>query len=81
LIVLDEIARLKGSDAIVAEVRNLRISNRLLHRWGWESHLPTSRRRHYIKRFYGSYPDPHAAWELVRQEAGGGRRELARSDE
>ena len=59
LIVLDEIARIKGTDAIVAEVRNPRISDRLLRRWGWESHLPTSRRRHFIKRFYGTYPDPH----------------------
>ena len=66
LVILDEIARLKGTDAIVAEVRNLRISERLLQRWGWESHVPTSRRRHYIKRFYGSYPDPHAAWALMR---------------
>ena len=62
LVILDEIARLKGTDAIVAEVRNLRISERLLRRWGWESHMPTSRRRHYIKRFYGTYPDPQAAW-------------------
>jgi len=55
LLVLDEIARLKGSDAIVAEVRNLRISDRLLSRWGWESHFPTSHRRHFIKRFYGTF--------------------------
>ena len=40
LIMLDEIARIKGTDAIVAEVRNLRISDRLLRRWGWESHVP-----------------------------------------
>jgi len=65
LIILDEIARLKRTDAIVAEVRNLRISDRLLARWGWESHMPTSRRRHFIKRFYGSYPDPQAAWALM----------------
>ncbi|MCU0962610.1 MAG: hypothetical protein MUF48_21140 [Pirellulaceae bacterium] len=65
LVVLDEIARLKHTDAIVAEVRNLRISDRLLHRWGWERHLPASRRRHYIKRFYGVYPAPHQAWELM----------------
>jgi hypothetical protein len=64
LIVLDEIARIKQSDAIVCEVRNLRISDRLLARWGWESHLPSSRRRHFIKRFYGTYPDPAAAYAL-----------------
>ncbi|MHB8956181.1 MAG: hypothetical protein ACYC4U_24630 [Pirellulaceae bacterium] len=66
LIVLDEIARIKNSNAIVAEVRNLRISNRLLRRWGWASHAPSSRRRHFIKRFYGTYPDPREAWSLMR---------------
>jgi hypothetical protein len=68
LIVLDEIARIKGTDAIVAEVRSARISDRLLRRWGWESHLPSSRRRHFIKRFYGTYPDPHQAWALMPAE-------------
>lgn len=66
LVVLDEIARLKASDAIVCEVRNARISDRLLRRWGWQSHVPSSRRRHFIKRFYGTYPDPGPAWDLAR---------------
>jgi hypothetical protein len=56
LVVLDEIARIKRTDAIVCEVWNRRISDRLLRREGWERHLPHSRRRHYIRRFYGSYP-------------------------
>jgi hypothetical protein len=56
--VLDEIARLKRTDAIVCEASNLRISARLLARWGWERHCPGSRRRHYIKRFYGVYDAP-----------------------
>jgi hypothetical protein len=56
LAVLDEIARLKQSDALLCEVENSRISTRLLSRWGWASHCPTSWRRHYIKRFYGNYP-------------------------
>ena len=55
LTVLDDIARIKNTDAIVCEVRNLRIPDRLLARWGWERHVPSSRRRHFIKRFYGSY--------------------------
>jgi hypothetical protein len=55
-LVLDEVARLKQSDAIVCEASNLRISDRLLERWGWERHCLDSPRRHYIKRFYGSYP-------------------------
>ena len=56
LIVLDEIARIKQADATLAEVSNLRISDRLLRRYGWERHLLQSRRRHYIRRFYGVYP-------------------------
>ena len=67
LIVLDEIARLKGTDAIVCEVSNLRISDRLLKRWGWQSHVPSSRRRHFIKRFYGTYPEPEDAWSLMER--------------
>ncbi len=65
LMVLDEIARLKQTDAIVCEVRNLRISDRLLRRWGWESHLSQSRQRHFIKRFYGSYPSPDEVWTFA----------------
>jgi hypothetical protein len=53
-LVLDEIARIKQIDAIVTNVWNRRISERLLRRWGWERHLLQSRRRHYIKRFYES---------------------------
>lgn len=54
--VLDQVARIKRSDAIVCEASNLRISDRLLTRWGWERHLLDSPRRHFIKRFYGEYP-------------------------
>lgn len=54
---LDQIAYIKRSNAIVCEVTYDRISDRALKRWGWESHLPNSKRRHYIKRFYGDYPD------------------------
>ena len=56
--VLDEVARLKKSDAILCEVSNSKISERLLTRWGWEEHLPDSPGRHYIKRFYGKYNSP-----------------------
>ena len=55
--VLDEVARIKRSDAIFAHVTNLRISDRLMNRWGWESHLPHKRGRHFIKRFYGEYEE------------------------
>jgi hypothetical protein len=59
--VLDEIARLKGIDAVLTDASNQRISDRLLARGGWQSHCPSSWHRHYIKRYYGNYPPPLAA--------------------
>ncbi|HMO12931.1 MAG TPA: hypothetical protein PKD64_16340 [Pirellulaceae bacterium] len=56
MVALDEVARIKRSDAILAHVTNERISDRLMRRWGWESHLAGKRGRHFIKRFYGIYP-------------------------
>jgi hypothetical protein len=56
LAVLDEIARIKQSDALVCDVSNLRISDRLLARWGWAPLRPRWGHRNFIKRFYGSYP-------------------------
>jgi hypothetical protein len=56
LVVLDEIARLKRSDAIFADASNGRISDRLLARWGWEPLGGKSRGRSFVKRFYGEYP-------------------------
>lgn len=58
--VLDEIARLKRSDALLCDVGNWRISNRLMTRWGWDDHCPSRWHRHYIKRFYGEYPQRRA---------------------
>jgi hypothetical protein len=54
--VLDEVARVKRTDAILCDAWNPRISDRLLARWGWEPHKPTRWHRHFIKRFYGVYP-------------------------
>lgn len=68
--VLDEIARIKGSDAIVCEAGNSRISDRLLRRWGWEPHVPSNRRRHYIKRFYGNFADESLPLELRQATVG-----------
>jgi len=56
LAVLDEIARLKRSDALLCDAGNLRISTRLMARWGWQPHCPSRWHRHFIKRFYGQYP-------------------------
>ena len=55
LAVLDEIARLKRSDALLCDASNGRITTKLLGRWGWEPHCPSWFHRHYIKRFYGTY--------------------------
>jgi hypothetical protein len=54
--VMDEIARIKRSDALLCDAANRRISDRLLRRWGWEPHAQAWLHRNYIKRFYGSYP-------------------------
>jgi hypothetical protein len=56
LVVLDAIAELKGTDAIVCDAANLRISDRLLARLGWEPHMPARWHRNFIRRFYGAYP-------------------------
>jgi len=49
---LDEIAGLKRSDAILCDVANWRISDRLITRLGWQPHCPSRWHRHYIKRLY-----------------------------
>lgn len=59
--VLEEIARLKQSDALLCDVSNPRITAAMLVWAGWEAHCPSWRHRHYIRRFYGSYP-PRPAW-------------------
>lgn len=55
-VVLDKVARIKGSDALLCDVANARISDRLLTRWGWEPHARQRWHRNFIKRFYGTYP-------------------------
>ena len=57
LTVLDAIARIKRSDALLCDVANTRISDRLMARWGWQAHKPQAFHRNYIKRFYGDYPE------------------------
>jgi hypothetical protein len=72
LAVLDEIARRKGSDALLCDVSNWRITPKLLDRFGWTPHCPSRFHRHFIKRFYGSYPTP-PAW-LLGSEPGVNQR-------
>jgi hypothetical protein len=69
--VLDEIARLKQSDALLCDVASGRVTTKLLSRWGWVPHCPSSFHRHYIKRFYGVYP-ARPQW-MDAAEATGGR--------
>jgi hypothetical protein len=54
--VLDAIAALKRIDAIVCDAANVRLSDRLMQRLGWEPHKPQPWHRNYIRRFYGEYP-------------------------
>lgn len=61
-LLLDEIARLQNVNAIVCNVTNDRLSDRLLARWGWEPHCPQWSGRHFIKRFYGTYPTIKSPW-------------------
>ena len=56
LVVLDSIAEIKQSDAIVCDAGNVRLSERLMARLGWEPHQPSRWHRNYIRRFYGVYP-------------------------
>jgi len=54
---LNQIAYLKRSDAILAEVTNSRITDRFMTRRGWERYMEHKPGRHWIKRFYGTYPE------------------------
>jgi hypothetical protein len=67
---LDEVARVKRTDALLCDVWNLRISERLLARWGWEPHKPARWHRHFIKRFYGVYPAQRRPVQSVVTAAG-----------
>ncbi|HEX4128801.1 MAG TPA: hypothetical protein VHZ24_02075 [Pirellulales bacterium] len=66
LTALDAIARLRGEYAIVCDASNLRISDRLLERWGWEPHATWLPGRNFIKRL-GEYEeaDRHASAKPV----------------
>ena len=65
MVVLDEIARIKQSDAVIGSVANMRISDRLTARWGWEPFEVVGGRRQFIKRFYGKHLPPQQAWRLM----------------
>ncbi|MBN2292664.1 MAG: hypothetical protein JXM70_09580 [Pirellulales bacterium] len=75
---LDEVARIKKTDALLCELVTWRISREMMTRWGWEPHCNSRWRRHYIKRFYGSYP-PRPQWlsgqEMISSDCLSGERE------
>jgi hypothetical protein len=56
LLALDAVAELKRTDAIVCDAANMRLSDRLMARLGWEPHKPQRWHRNFIRRFYGQYP-------------------------
>lgn len=51
LAALDEVAKIKRSDAIVCDASNLRLSDRVMARYGFEKHALTLPGRNFIKRF------------------------------
>jgi len=59
--VLDEIARLKPERRPAVRCGQLADLDRAMARRGWVPHCPSRWHRHFIKRFYGVFPEP-AAW-------------------
>ena len=55
LCVLEEIAEIKQTGAIICDIGNQRISDRLLARCGWEPLESGRWHRQFIRRFYGDY--------------------------
>jgi hypothetical protein len=70
---LDEIARIKLSDAILCDAANWRLSTAIMARLGWQPHSPSKWHRHFIRRFYGTYPSP-AGWIAGAGDQGSGVR-------
>jgi hypothetical protein len=48
---LEEIAAIKGVDALLCDAANWRLSTAIMRRWGWEPHCPSYWHRHFIRRF------------------------------
>ncbi len=53
---LDEVARVKQSDALVCQVSNKRLNSRIMKRWGWDPLNDSPRCTLFVRRFYGKYP-------------------------
>jgi hypothetical protein len=65
LAALDTIAEIKRIDAIVCDAANIRLSDRVMARLGWEPHKPQRWHRNFIRRFYGVYPSRDAGAALL----------------
>jgi hypothetical protein len=64
---LDQIGELKQVDALLCDASNGRISDRLLHRWGWVPHAPMPWARNYIKRLEGRVGSKQRAVDSERR--------------
>ncbi|MCH7752704.1 MAG: hypothetical protein IH898_11190 [Planctomycetes bacterium] len=65
LMTLDGVARTKGTDALLCDAFNTRLSDWLMKRLGWQPHRPQRWHRNYVKRFYGCYPDISVPWRAA----------------
>lgn len=73
LIALDAIAEMKRIDAIVCDAANIRLSDRVMARLGWEPHKPQRWHRNFIRRFYGVYAShSNSAAVLAKPQAARG---------
>ena len=69
LAALDAVAQTKGTDALLCDAFNGRLSERLMKRFGWQSHRPQRWHRNYTKRFYGKYPNVSVPWQAAESAA------------
>ncbi|MBI1247435.1 hypothetical protein GC197_06255 [bacterium] len=77
--VLDWIAEVRRANAAVCELSNERISNRVMQRVGWQPHCEHLAGRHFIKRYYGEYPQ-HDWLPPVEDPASSFRRKIESLD-
>ncbi len=73
--VLDWVAQIRRANASVCELSNEKISTRVMQRVGWEPHCEQLAGRHFIKRFYGEYPQ-HAWLPTPKDPLKNFRREV-----
>src|SRR4051812_1619049 len=65
LAAMDIVAEIKQIDAIVCDAANVRLSDRVMARLGWEPHKPQRWHRNFIRRFYGKYPAHENAIDML----------------